>query len=227
MTIHGTHAEPAQAAANARIAGIVLVAATLLSILMMAHHPSVGAHDAAAAVAEMSAKADLSRIVHGVLIALIGAEFFAFLVLCDRLGAGRNVVRAGLVAYAIGTGAMIGAALISGFVISALASHYDGLSAADAATFVDLSRLSMAGNQALAKLGVLAMSAAIIAWSIALLRDRTNRWLAVVGFIAGAAPAVALLAGAIRLDVVGMTIVVLCQAVWNVFAGVQLIRAKI
>jgi hypothetical protein len=227
MATQDANAGPARDAANTRTAGIVLVAATLLSILMMAHHPSVGAHDAAAVVAEMSGKADLSRIVHGVLIALIGAELFAFLVFCDRLGARRNEVRAGLVAYAIGAGAMIGAALISGFVVTSLAAHYAGLSADDANRFVDLSRLGMSGNQALAKLGVMGMSAAIVAWSIALFADRANRWLAVVGFVIGAAPVVALLVGAIRLDVTGMTLVVVCQAVWNVLVGIQLIRAKI
>ena len=199
---------------EARIAGIVLVAATLLSILMMAHHPSASTHDPASLAADIASTATLSRVVHGVLIALIGFELYAFVVFAGRLPAGRSAARAGLVAYAIGAGAMIGAALISGFVVSSLGIYYAGV--ADPAPFVDFARLSMTGNQALAKLGVIATSAAIVLWAIALLRDST-----------GIAPAIALLAGWVRLDVHGMLVVVLGQAIWNLAAGAELIRGRI
>jgi hypothetical protein len=66
---------------EARIAGSVLVAATLLSILMMAHHPSASTHDPAVLAADIASTATLSRVVHGVLIELIGAQLFAFTVL--------------------------------------------------------------------------------------------------------------------------------------------------
>jgi hypothetical protein len=211
---------------DARIAGIVLIAVPLLSILMMAHHPSAGAHDPAGLVAEIAEKAPLSRFVHGVLIALMGAELFAFIAFCKRVGFERSLVRAGFVAYSIGTGAMIGAALISGFIISDLAAHYVQASG-DATSFVDLSRLAMTGNQALAKLGVVAMSAAIVLWSLALFRGGRDRWVGIAGLIAGLAPAIALLTGVIRLDVGGMTLVVICQAAWIVIVGIQLVRARI
>ena len=211
---------------SARRAGVVLVAATIVSILAMAHHPSVHSHEPAAAIAEIGTKAALGRIVHGVLIALMGLELYAFAVLADRLGARRDAVRLGFVAYAIGIGAMISAALISGFVITALASHY-AEAGADASAFANVARLAMIGNQALAELGALAISAAILAWSIALLRDRAQRSLAIVGFAASVLPALALVAGAIRLDVGGMTLVVVAEAVWNVAAGIALLRGKL
>ena len=227
MTTHDTNAQPDPPAANARTAGIVLVAATLLSILMMAHHPSAGSHDPAALVAEIADKSQLSRIVHGVLIALMGAELFAFIAFCRRLGFERSAVRAGFVAYSIGTGAMIGAALISGFIVSDLAAHYVQQPSGDAMAFVDLSRLAMIGDQALAKLGVVAMSAAIVLWSAALFRSGQDRWVGIAGFVAGLGPAIALLVGAVRLDVGGMTLVVVCQAAWIVIVGIQMIRARI
>jgi hypothetical protein len=40
-------------------------------------------------------------------------------------------------------------------------------------------------------------------------------------------PAVALVAGVIRLDVTGMTLVVVAEAIWNVAAGVALIRGRL
>jgi hypothetical protein len=213
-------------AGEARIAGIVLVATTLLSILMMAHHPTATTHEPASLAADIAGKATLSRVVHGSLIAMIGLELYAFVVFAGRIAQGRSAARAGVVAYAIGAGAMIGAALISGFVMSSLAGYYAGTS--DPAPFVDFARLAMTGNQALANLGVIAMSAAIVLWAIALLHDRARaRWLAIVGFVTGLAPAIALVAGAIRLDVHGMLLVVLAQAIWNLAAGIELIRGKV
>jgi hypothetical protein len=213
-------------AGEARIAGSVLVAATLLSILMMAHHPSASTHDPASLAADIAGTATLSRVVHGVLIALIALELYAFVVFSARFASGRSAARAALVGYAIGAGAMIGAALISGFVVSSLGIYY--ASATDPAPFVDFARVCMTGNQALAKLGVIATSAAIVLWSIAFLHDRSRwRWLAIVGFVAGLAPAIALLAGAVRLDVHGMLLVVVAQAIWNLAAGTELIRGRI
>lgn len=212
--------------ASARRAGLVLVAATIVSIVAMAHHPSVGSHEPAAAIAEIGTKATLNRLVHGVLIALMGLELCAFAVFGDRLGTRRDAVRVGFVAYALGIGAMIGAALISGFVITGLAAHY-AEAGADPAAFANLARLAMTGNQALAQFGTVAISAAILAWSIALLRDRSRRWLAIVGFAASMLPALALVAGVIRLDVHGMTLVVVAEAIWNIAVGVALIRGKL
>ena len=227
MTTRDEISGSAESDRDARIAGIVLIVVPLLSILMMAHHPSAGSHDPAALVAEIADKSQLSRIVHGVLIALMGAELFAFIAFCRRLGFERSAVRAGFVAYSSGTGAMIGAALISGFVISDLAAHYVQQPSGDATAFVDLSRLAMIGNQALAKLGVVAMSAAIVLWSAALFRSGRDRWVGIAGLVAGLGPAIALVVGAVRLDVGGMTLVVVCQAAWIVIVGIQMIRAKI
>ena len=227
MTAHEAIPNRSDSDHDTRVAGIVLIAVPLLSILMMAHHPSAGSHEPAALVAEIADKAQLSRIVHGVLIALMGAELFAFIAFCKRLGFERSAVRAGFVAYSIGTGAMIGAALISGFIISDLAAHYVQQPSADPASFVDLSRLAMAGNQALAKLGVIAMSTAIVSWSVALIHRTRDRWVGIAGFVAGFAPAIALLAGVVRLDVGGMTLVVICQAAWIVIVGIQMVRARI
>ncbi|HEY6986562.1 MAG TPA: hypothetical protein VH375_10810 [Rhodanobacteraceae bacterium] len=214
------------ASSEARNAGIALIATTLLAIVMMAHHPTAGSHDSAALAQQIRDTATLSRVVHGVLIAVIVAQLYVFLIFSERIGGLRGLPRAGLFAYAVGAMAMTGAALISGFLVSDLAAHYADMPADHAATFADLALFAMTGNQVLAKLGVLAMSAGILAWSIALLRTRENRWLAFVGLLASLVPAVALLAGAIRLNVGGMMIVVLCQAAWNVAAGVFLIRAK-
>lgn len=209
----------------ARNAGIVLIASSLLAVLFMAHHPTVATHDVAKVAADIAGMASLSRFVHGGLIALLAAQLFAFTVFCRWAGAERSVVGAGLVAYGIGTGAMIGAALISGFVVSDLATYYSQETGVSTDLFTHLARLAMTGNQALAKLGVVAMSSAIVLWAFALFRAHRPAWMAAVGLLAGAAPAIALAAGLIRLDVTGMMLVVVCQTAWNLIAGVELVRA--
>ena len=212
--------------AEARNAGIALIATTLLAIVMMAHHPTAGSHDGAVLAREISDKASLSRMVHGVLIVLIVAQLYLFMIFSERIGGSRGSVRIGLFAYAFGVIAMTGAALISGFLVSDLAEHFAEMPADRTAAFSDLALFAMTGNQVLAKLGVVAMSGGILAWSIALFGERENRWLAYVGLFASLAPAAALLFGAIRLNVSGMMIVVLCEAAWNIAAGIFLIRSK-
>lgn len=211
--------------AAAQTAGIILIASSVLAVLFMAHHPTAQTHDVAALAADIDGKASLSRFVHGGLIALIAAQLFAFTVFCRWVGAERSAVGAGLAAYAIGTGAMIGAALISGFVVSDLAAHYAHEAVGDSQAFIDLLRISMMGNQALAKLGVIAMSTAIALWAFALFRTRRPLWIAIVGLLAGVMPAIALATGLIHLDVTGMMLVVIAQTAWNLSVGVLLMRA--
>jgi hypothetical protein len=210
---------------GARTAGVVLIATSLLSVLLMAHHPSAASHDTAGIAAEIAGKAPLSRFVHGALIAMIGAQIFAFVEFCRRIGLGDGAVRAGFIGYALGACAMIGAALISGFLVSDLSEHYRSLAAGELDAYRHLLRFAMAANQTLAKFGVVAMSAGIVSWSIAIVRgSRAPRWLGALGFVAGLAPAVALAIGVLALDVHGMLLVVVCQTAWNIAAGVYLIR---
>jgi hypothetical protein len=213
---------------NARIAGIAMALASLLSVALMMRHPSLGSHSIAEVVDEIGAKAMPSRVVHGALIALIGTLIYAFIEFSQRLGSKRLPVRAGLVAYLMGSGTMIGAALISGFLVPDLAATFARGRAEDLDAFRNLLTLCSLGNRTLANCGVIAMSAGILLWSIALLSShRRHVRIGVLGLVAGAAPAGALLLGLFRLDVLGMTLVVVCQTPWNLAVGVALARGKL
>jgi hypothetical protein len=227
MTTMPSETGAAKRTSHARRAGIVLIGASLLSIVMMAHHPHAASQGAAEIAAEIVDKASIARFVHGALIALLGAQLFAFVEFCRLLDRDRATVRLGFVAYAAGIGAMTGAALISGFLVPDLAARYAALGASDLDVFRHLLRLCMAGNQVLAKFGVVAMSIGIVAWSIALFRRaRGNAWVGAIGLLAGLAPAIALLCGVLVLDVPGMTLVVVLQTIWNLAVGIQLVREK-
>lgn len=217
----------ASPAADAKTAGAVIVAASLLALLMMAHHPSGSTRDIAAFVAESARIGALNRFVHGTLIALLGALLFGFADFSRGFGGGRPLVRAALIAYAIGVGADIGAASINGFAVGRLASRYVGTDAAALDQLRHLLHLCWSMNQTLADLGEVARALAITLWSIAILLTRTNRLLGATGVLVGVGIATALLSGRLALDVRGMLLAVLCGTAWNVALGVQLLRGRL
>jgi len=210
-----------------RTAGAIIVAASLLSLLMMAHHPSGSTRDMAVFVEQVARVGALNRVVHGALIALLAALLFGFAEFSRVFGAGRSLVRAALVAYAIGTAADIGAATINGFAVGRVAAHYAGADTAALEQLRALLHLGWAMNQSLADLGEVARAIAIVLWSLAILRTRTQLLLGASGVLVGGAIALALLGGWLTLDVHGMLLAVLCASAWNVALGVQLLRGRL
>jgi len=212
---------------DARAAGAIIVAASLLALLMMAHHPSGSTRDMAVFVEQVARVGALNRVVHGALIALLAALLFGFAEFSRVFGAGRSLVRAALVAYAIGTAADIGAATINGFAVGRIAAHYAGADTAALEQLRALLHLGWAMNQSLADLGEVARAIAIVLWSLAILRTRTQLLLGASGVLVGGAIALALLGGWLTLDVHGMLLAVLCASAWNVALGVQLLRGRL
>ncbi|HEY6941535.1 hypothetical protein [Dokdonella sp.] len=213
--------------AELRTAGAILVAASLASVLMMAHHPSGSSRDMATFVEQIVRIGALNHLVHGSLIALLALLLFGFAEFSRVFGADRPLVRVALVAYAIGTGADIGAASINGFAIGRLAAQYAGTDAAALEHLRQLMHLCWAMNQSLADIGEFARALAIALWSFALLRARTNFVLGAAGLVCGGGIVVALLSGRLALDVHGMMVVVLAASAWNVALGVQLVRGRL
>ena len=211
-----------------KAAGLILILAPLLEIVGMAHHPSVHGHDAAQLVEELRATAGLSAVVHGVLIALMFATLLALTEFALARGLSRVAVRWGLIAYGAGALALTAAALVSGLVTPRLAFVNPALAPPDPALTVQLTALAMLFNQAFARFGAVLMSAAIAAWSLDLLRDRGGaRLLGVFGIVTGLGCALALCCGVLRLDVHGMTIVTVLDALWTVGVGCLLWRAAL
>jgi hypothetical protein len=213
--------------AATRNAGILLVAASVLEVAAMAHHPSVASSNIAQAVEQVARLSDLSGLIHGLLIGLMLAVLYAFTEFCRRRGVAVPMVRAGLIAYTIGVLAMIGAAMMSGFVITQVASLAPRVTEADLHTSGQLLILCSVLNQKFAGLGVVLMSVGIVLWSLDLLRSpRLARLLGIFGLLIGLLPAGALALGALHLNVHGMTQVVLLQSVWNIGVGLLLIRGS-
>ncbi len=213
---------------SAVFAGAVLLAASLVSLLFMTHHPSLGAPGYETLIEEVVAKSGLNQLVHGGMIMFVLLFYYALSVLSARLGAFRSEVRAAQLALACATVSMVGAALVSGFMIADVAHYYADNAAANDQAYRSQLVLMGTANQVLAKAGTLGYGAAILFWSVRLLRlPGINR----VGGVLGCSVAVILIAGILRrqahLDIHGMTIVLVALVFWFCLISVQLLRQKI
>lgn len=182
--------------------------AAALTIVAMTLHPS-RAHGVGI----------VNALVHGGMIALLGAMFVGFAVFAMRRGPANLLILAGLIAYAVSLLAHVGAATINGFIVPALAAR-------PTPPAHDIFLLCWQANQALARLGVVATGAAYAAWSLHLLRDpaRIHRILAVTGLVAAVAPVLALASGWLAMDVHGALVIYVIHAAWAVAIGVRLAR---
>ena len=191
-----------------RLVGGAMLTAAALSVFVMAHHPT---HvDGTGLVGP----------VHGAMISLMSVAGFGFAYFAVRRGLARPLILAGLVAYAIGLFAGIGAGTINGFVVPALMGHGPALASRD--VFV----LAWEANQALATLGIFATAAAYVLWSVDFL-GRTGREAKIVGALglaAGLVPAALLASGATDMHVAGAIFAYAALAAWAVVVGIHLVR---
>ena len=200
-----------EASSGSRIAGLVMIAASLGVVVAMGHHPS-GAHGG-----------PLGWVVHGGMIILLSLLTWGFVLFCVDRGAARPLIVAGLLAYAISLFAHIGAATINGFVVPALANP------AAPPVSHDLFRMAWYTNQALAQLGVYATGAAYVLWSIDLLRDSSQgaKLAGGLGLLAGVVPAVLLATGVVRLDVAGAFVIYAAHVAWAALIGLLMWRGML
>jgi hypothetical protein len=218
---------PSPSAAGAprgTIAGTVIAGCGVLAVFAMAHHPSVEARTPAEAIREIGRIGAVNEVVHGAMIAIVAALLFAFAVYCLRRGIGKEAVLGGLVAHAIGTGATIVAATISGFLIPEIAARYATASPSNMQFAVQV--ISICGEliQLFGKLGVIGMSLAIVLWSVDLIPlPRYVRVTGALGLAVGLfAVAMLVFGGPLTPRTLGA--IVLGQAIWYCAVGTLLIR---
>ena len=212
---------------NGTAAGIAIGVSAIATIFAIAHHPTVTVRDPVHAIAQMVRLAAMDRIVHGVVIVLLGALLFGFTVYSLRRGLHRQTVIAALLAYAAGAGAMFAAALIDGFLIPAVATRYAGAAPAAIALAAQLLSLCALAIQVLAKFGTIALSSAVVLWSADLVR--TPGALRITGIIgiASGVTVVVVLAFAGALNPHNLGVIVLLQAIWYVAIAALLVRGRV
>jgi hypothetical protein len=119
---------------------------------------------------------------------------------------------------------MVGAALVSGFISTGVSALLPHATAVDLQINLQILLLCRVLNQSCANFAVVAMSAGIVCWSLDLCRNSGSlRAVGVFGCLVGLVPALALLFGELRLDVHGMTEVVVAQSAWNIAVALLMI----
>ncbi|MCK9689126.1 hypothetical protein [Scleromatobacter humisilvae] len=209
---------------DTRVAGLLMLASAILSIVFVALDPEVTATTSRAILEAMVANGPRHRAVHGVELACVLGLALGFTSLAARLGTQRSAVRGALIAYVVGCLAMMAAAVTDGFVTGDVASYY--LQAGHSAdTGREMIHLCYVVVQDFAAASWFFQSAGVLAMACALLRERgAQRVVGVLGLATGAVPPIAILATWPAMDS-GIIIGILsAQLVWNVAASVLLMR---
>jgi hypothetical protein len=208
-----------------KIAGATLITSSALAVLAMSHHPTAHGNTTSEWVGNMARVGDLSRGVHAAMIGTVIAIWLALDAWSDARG-GRGEVRVAARLYSLGALAMIGAALVNGFILDSLASRAlaDGPEALQ--DMAQLVPLLWALNQTLAGFGVFAMSGAIGAWSIDAWRvpGVLSRVTAGYGLLMTLVACGTFTLGLFQLNVSGMAAVVVTLGVWYMLLGVVMWR---
>jgi len=203
-----------------RMSGLALITGMIGTIITMAFHPT--GHDLLAS-GEFDSVARIAVAVHALALICLPILFLGSLGLHCRLAASNRLSLAALVMYGFAMVAVMNAATLSGLVAPGVARHMVTNETRSRDMWSVAFHLSGDLNQAFATVFVVASSAAILLWSIAIFRSSIfARALGVYGCILAPLTLIAVLSGHLRLNVHGFGMVVLGQAVWFISAGVLL-----
>jgi hypothetical protein len=202
------------------VAGTMLIAGSLLGVVVMALHPT-----GQTLAQDFERQARLGAIVHGVAIASVPLLFLGFLGLARRLAPSRLAVAA-LVTFGWGAVAVLSAAVMSGFVSTALIRRM--MEADDAAAkslYHALADTSFLMNQGYAKVYFVASMVAIILFSAAIVRTgRLAPWVGSAGVVVASVLLLLYGAGHLTMDVHGFGAMMIAQSLWSVAVGALLCR---
>lgn len=213
---------------NNQIAGFVIAVSSILSIAIIAHHPTINASEISSQVTEVMAEMKLNNMVHGSLIGLLFLNLSAFTIYSTMRGLQNLLVVLALLAYLMSTIMMAGAALMNGFIFPSFLQNV----AQNHQHLLELTPLikifSWNVNQTLANTSVIATSCAIALWSLNLIHSNlVQRVIALIGLGVGVTITILMLGGWLALDLTGMTWVVVAQSIWNLGIAYLLMSKKI
>jgi len=206
-----------------RKGGIALIAGSAGMLVTMAFHPS--GHDLFQP-GQLDHMAHLAVAVHALALASLPVLFLGALALSRRVARPARYEVAGLVLYGFALAAAMCAAVMSGFVGSALAREIvDAVPPSEAWRIVF--HYNSHVNQGFAQVYVVASSLAIVLWSAAILRSAAlARGVGIYGCVLGPIILLAVLSGHLRLGVHGFGLIVLGQAAWFIASGALLCRLR-
>lgn len=202
-------------------AGLALVSGSLAGLATMLLHPT--GHDL---MRDFQRVAATNRAVHALAIAGAIATMYGLVGLSRLFKDRRSTVDAGLICYALGSVAVVLAAVASGFVGTELTARVlqGGASANDA--YAPVLYYNWVLNQAYTKLFAVTASVGILLLSLAMIREPLfGRALGLAGIALGGTAAAATLAG-LSMDIHGFGAIVLAHGIWLVWSGVKLLQRR-
>lgn len=204
-----------------RRAGLALIAGSLGGLLTMAIHPT-GA--ASLSVPEIAHLGVVSAVAHSIAMVSVLSMFLGACGLAQHLAAADRIAFAATVIYGFSCVAILIAAAVSGFIIPAIMEHMVRDVPAAAHQWQIVISAIFQINQGFARIFAVGASAAVILWSISALRNRRlGRGVSIYGCVTALLTMAGVGSGYLRLDVHGMGIIALGQAVWFVIVGIQLL----
>lgn len=215
-----------QAVGPFRAYSVLIIAGSLLALGGMAVHPS-GGGKVMAMVRDLATNGGFNAYVHGFLITVYLGLTLGFFGFTRWLGGYRIAAQAGFVAYAASAIAATAAAMSAGFVNRTLAFNYLNAKPEEVNSVVAAYRVAGAFNYAWGRMWIIALSAAILLWSIELVRrGGAARLLGWFGIALGALSIAGFVLGIIPLSVVALIGIIAAQTVWSVGAGTMMLRSR-
>ncbi len=203
-----------------RASGFALLFGSVGFLLTMALHPTSGSLEG------LVRQGPVRVASHALALAMIPVLFFGFLGVTQRLQAAVVLAPAALVTYGFGSVAAMCAAVLNGLAAPAFASRL-----ASEASLHDTARVVLAYsfqlNTAFAKVFMVAVSAALLMWALAVLRTRAlPAWVGGLGGMLGSVGLIAVVGGYLGTGVHEFGLFVLGFAMWTISLGVLLLLSS-
>lgn len=214
---------------DARLAGLVILASAIVSTATVALDRGASGKTTQEILQSLVQIQAWHQNVHVVAMGCLCGLMYGFTVLCQRLDLRRAPVLFGLITYALGTVLMLGATLLDGFISTGIAADFvNGTpEAAQAARWMIHVVESIALTDT-ARVAWVLQSVAALAWSVALLRDAgARRVVGYIGLVAGGLPAAMVIIAGAQMDLSVVIGTLLLQAMWNIAAGVLMLRERV
>jgi hypothetical protein len=205
-----------------RKSGIALIAGSLGGIVTMAIHPR-GSGAGPLTADQVAHLAFASATAHTLAMFSFLVLFLGACGLVRRIAAADRIAFAAIVTYGFACVAVLIAAAVSGFIVPSIMRHM----VRDVPAAVQQWKIVIDGifqiNQAFARIYAVAASIAIILWSVSVLRNGgLGRAGAIYGCVVAPVIILGIGIGHLRLDVHGMIVIALGQAIWFIIIGAQL-----
>lgn len=218
--MHHDSQPPGAHVAGARVAGIAIALATLLSTVFVALDESGGGQGQREILNNIAQLQWLKAVVHGVAIASLCAYGFGFAMLARRLSLNRPAVLAGLACYLMGCVALVGATIVDGFVIPHLAADAVMGSAIRLQVGYEFVHAAGIALTDAARVGWVLQAVGALGWAGTLLAEGgLGRLVGALGGLANLAVVAAVVAAGSSMTLPAILTVMLAQLVWNLLAA--------